>query len=116
MTRRENMISFIGTKETLTGIITQSEGLVLLNFTADWCGTCRSVSQKLATLADQHADVKFIKINVDLNREVAVEFGVRSVPHVVATRGVTSDGKVNVLHSITGMNMKALAEVVGKYK
>lgn len=54
---------------------------VLLDFYADWCGPCKALLPTVEKLADQYkGEVEIAKVNVDTNRDLAQEFGVRSIP------------------------------------
>ncbi|MBO6514992.1 MAG: thioredoxin [Bacteroidia bacterium] len=54
---------------------------VLLDFYADWCGPCQALLPIVEELAQKHQDDFVIaKVNVDQNRELAGQFGVRSIP------------------------------------
>ena len=56
---------------------------VVVDFWAPWCGPCRVVApevEKLASRAD--GSVKFVKVNIDENREVAMQFGIMSIPTI----------------------------------
>ena len=56
----------------------------ILDFYADWCGPCRSLSPKLEAAAKKYAGkVDVYKINVDNEAELANIFGVRSIPMVL---------------------------------
>ena len=70
--------------------VKNSEKTVLLDFYADWCGPCRMVGPVLAELAEEHAELSVVKVNVDDEPELAEAFGVNSIPAIYAVK----DGKV----------------------
>ena len=54
---------------------------VLLDFYADWCGPCQSLLPTVKKLSKEYdGKVEIQKVNVDENNELAVKFGVRSIP------------------------------------
>ena len=57
--------------------------LTLLDFWAEWCGPCRMLHPILDQIKTKNPDLTIHKINVDENRETAIEFGVRSLPTVL---------------------------------
>ncbi len=59
---------------------------VFIDFYADWCGPCKMVGPVVEGLAEENKDVKFIKVNVDDNPEVAERYGVMSIPMLVAVK------------------------------
>lgn len=67
-----------------------SEGLVLVDFFATWCGPCKMIGPHLESLANNRDDVKVIMIDVDQYRDLAVEYQVSSIPSLV----LLNDGKV----------------------
>ena len=67
-----------------------SEGTVLLDFFADWCGPCRMLAPVLEAVAKERPDVLVAKVNVDECPALAGEFGVFSIPTLV----VMKNGKV----------------------
>lgn len=61
-------------------------GLVILDFWNDRCGPCKAFSQTVEVVAKKYPAVIFGKINTDAEPELASEFAVRSVPHIVFLR------------------------------
>ena len=59
------------------------EGLVLVDFYADWCGPCRMLAPVIEDVANELPNVKIIKINVDEREDVARTYGVMSIPTVI---------------------------------
>ena len=71
--------------------VLRSDKPVLLDFYADWCGPCKMLSPILHELAEEKSGaLKVGKINVDEEVELAMEFGVASIPTLV----VVEHGKV----------------------
>jgi thioredoxin len=63
-------------------------GLVLVDFSAEWCGPCRMIAPTLRRLAGEYAGrVKVVKVDVDAAPAVAAKYGVRNLPTVVLFRG-----------------------------
>lgn len=56
----------------------------IVDFYADWCGPCKAVSPILEELASQYkGKILIYKINVDLDKELAAAFGIRSIPSIL---------------------------------
>ncbi len=56
------------------------EGLVLLDFYADWCGPCKMIGPVLEQVAEENEDIKVVKVNVDENISLAQQYGVQGIP------------------------------------
>lgn len=70
-------------KDNFNEEVLQSEKKVLLDFWAPWCGPCRMVVPIVEEIADERADIKVGKVNVDEEPELANQFGVMSIPTLV---------------------------------
>ena len=61
----------------------ENEGLTVVDFWAPWCGPCRMVGPVIEELAGElEGQVRFAKVNVDENQEIAQRFQVRSIPTI----------------------------------
>ena len=77
-------------KNEFKELVIDAKGLVLVDFYAEWCGPCRMLGPFLEQLSEEISDVEIYKVNVDNDRELAMEYQVASIP----TMFLFKDGKI----------------------
>ena len=81
-----------------------NEGLVLVDFYAEWCGPCKMLSPILEQINAEDENVKIIKVNIDDSRFLANYYQIQSIPTLILLR----DGQF--LNRITGFRPKKMIE------
>lgn len=78
-----------------------STPLVVVKFSAEWCGPCKMLAPIVEELAGEYTDrVKFLNVDIDTTPEIAPRFGIRGVPTVV----IFKDGQV--ANTVVGLQPK----------
>lgn len=72
---------------TVGGSLPSGNNLMLIDFSATWCGPCKSYSPIFAKVAAANPDVTFVKVDIDQHPQLAAQYGVQAVPTTVAVRG-----------------------------
>jgi thioredoxin 1 len=61
----------------------QAEGLVLVDFSATWCGPCKRMQAELEAVAQEVGlQATFLKVDVDQSPEIAIRYGVQGIPNL----------------------------------
>jgi thioredoxin 1 len=89
-----------------------SQGIIVADFYASWCGPCKSLGKTLEELSEELKDIKFVKVNVEDCDSAAEEFGIRNVPTLI----IFKDGEVKKksVGSIPKDKIKQLIEEVNE--
>ena len=74
------------TKENFDKEVLQAEGTVLVDFWASWCGPCRMIAPAVEIISEEHPDVKVCKVNIDDEQELAIKYGVMSIPTLMVVK------------------------------
>ena len=87
------------------------EGLVVVDFWAEWCGPCRMIGPIIEELANEYDDevVRIGKVDVDNNPEISSQYSIRSIPTILFLKnGEVVDKQVGVA------SKKALTDKIEK--
>ena len=74
------------TKENFQTLVKESPKTVLLDFWATWCGPCKMIAPFVEEIADQRDDILVGKIDVDQEMELAMQFGITSIPTLIVMK------------------------------
>ena len=68
-----------------------SEKTIVLDFYAEWCGPCKMIAPFIEEIALENPDITVAKVDVDKATDLAIEFGIQSIPTVI----IFKDGKIS---------------------
>lgn len=88
--------------------ILKRDGVAIVDFYTDWCGPCKMVAPVLDRIAEEREDVTVGKVNVDLDGELAAQYGVMSIPTLV----IFKDGK-EINRSVGAKNKAGILALLG---
>jgi len=84
---------------------------VVVDFWAEWCGPCKAIAPSLEELAvELQGKLKFVKVNVDGNQQLASQFGIRSIPTLLVFKGGVVQEQM-----VGAMNKAALKQKLDAY-
>ena len=97
------------TEQTFDEAVLASEGLVMIDFWAEWCGPCRMIAPVLDQIVEESAGrVSLMKVNVDENSALAARYEIRSIPTIlIARHGTVVDRVIGAVPKATLLNVLA---------
>ena len=66
--------------------VVEKNGIVLIDWWAEWCGPCRAFAPVFERVADKNPDIVFAKVNTDVEQELSGSFQIRSIPTLMIFR------------------------------
>lgn len=73
------------TDDTFTEAV-EGEGITLVDFWAGWCGPCLQFAPIYESVAEQHPDITFAKVDTEAQQEIAAALDIRSIPTLMVVR------------------------------
>jgi thioredoxin 1 len=89
----------------------EDNGIVLIDFWAEWCGPCRMFAPWYEEVSEAHTDVVFAKVDTEAEQALAGSFGIRSIPTLMAFR----DG-ILLYKEAGALPKEALSQLVDQVK
>ena len=109
------------TKENLTETV-ENNGVVLLDFWAEWCAPCRMFGPVFERVSEKYPDAVFGKVNTEQQRELAAGFEISSIPTLMALRdgvivfaqpGALREKEfVEVVEAVLALDMEEVREAI----
>jgi thioredoxin 1 len=93
------------TDATFEAEVLKADLPVLVDFSAEWCGPCRSLAPIVEALAADYAGrVKFVQLNIDNSRQTPSSYGIMAVPTIILFKGG------EVVDKVTGFKPRPVLE------
>ena len=88
--------------------VLQSGSIAVVDFWAVWCGPCRQMAPIVETISNEMTEIKFYKLNIDENQEIAQKYQVSSIPTLILYKG--GEAKDRLIGAVPGSQVRAFIE------
>ena len=104
-------VATLATKADFDKCLTDAgDKLVVVDFTATWCGPCQRIAPVFVKLSEEMTDVTFVKVDVDDNEETAGACGIQAMPTFQFYK------KGEKVHEFSGASEEKVREAIAKFK
>lgn len=79
--------------------VLHSDKTVIADFYADWCGPCKMQAPIMETFSQEHPEIKCVKINSDESADLAMTYGIMSIPSLIVFKGGKEVNRTVGVHS-----------------
>jgi len=91
--------------------VTSGDGIVLIDFWAEWCGPCHRFAPVYERVSAKHPDITFAKVDTEAEQELSIRFRITSIPTIMAVR----DGVI-VFQQAGALPERLLEELITKVR
>lgn len=95
--------------ENLVQTAKDEDQIIIVDFTATWCGPCSRIAPVFQKLSETYTSVIFVQVDVDDTPEISQKFKVQAMPTFCCIK------EGNCIETITGANEKLLTDLLKKY-
>jgi thioredoxin 1 len=91
--------------------VTSGDGIVLIDFWAEWCGPCHRFAPVFERVSEKHTDITFAKVDTEAEPELSMRFRINSIPTLMAVR----DGVI-VFQQAGALPERMVEELIAKVR
>ena len=103
-----------------------ADGIVLVDFWAEWCGPCKSFAPVYETVSDRHGEITFAKVDTEAEQALAGGLGIRSIPTLMIFRegvqvfsqpGALPEAALeNLIEQVEALDMEAIHKEIAEHQ